>query len=151
MERSDVSHLEEKLLDAFRSYVDLREAGTEDEQAAGLRDVCSTTARLLGQLLSMDERWNRFWWVDDVLPTSATLLPGQQLQLYGFMIWGQKGAAKEWFEPCSIVLSDAADALKYQIRCGDAQKGLGKLTYAHRRKIIREGHFPEDWEFVFSN
>jgi PDZ domain len=94
MESQDISSLETMLFDSTRSYV--RELGTDDEQAEGLRDICSAMARFLGRLLETDERWNRYWWVDDVLPMSARhpVLrknpSGYELQLQGLMIWGQK-------------------------------------------------------------
>jgi hypothetical protein len=155
MESQDLSSVERMLFDSMRSYLRVRESGTDDEQAAGLRDICSTMARLLGRLLEADERWNRFWWVDDVLLTSArppmlTKNPaGYELKLQGLMIWGQRGTSKEWVEPCSIALSEAAGALKYQIHCGDAHQGLGKVPYGRQNKKTAQSH-PEQWRFVFS-
>jgi hypothetical protein len=149
MEPQDADHLDRMLVDCLRSYVRVCESGTDDEQVKGLRNVCSTLARFLGRLLESDERWNRYWWVDDVSPTSATLLPGHQLRLQGLMIWGQKGSSKEWVEPCSMVLSETAGVIKYRIQCGDALRGLGKATYEHRSQVMNQTP-PENWVFVFS-
>ena len=155
MERHDISSLERMLFDSMRSYVRVRESGTDGEQAERLRDVCSTMARLLGRLLEADERWNRFWWVDDVLLTSAmhpmlTKNPaGYELKLQGLMIWGQRGTSKEWAEPCSFALSEDFGVLKYQIHCGDARQGIGKVPYGRRNKKTAQS-LPEQWEFVFS-
>jgi hypothetical protein len=155
MESQDISSLERMLFDSMRSYVRVRESGTDGEQAEVLRDICSTMAELLGRLLEADERWNRFWWVDGVLLTSArhptlTKNPaGYELKLQGLMIWGQRGTSKEWVEPCSFALSEAAGALRYQINCGDALQGLGKVPYGRKSKKTAQ-NLREQWQFVFS-
>jgi hypothetical protein len=123
----------------------------DEEQAKGLRDVCSIVARLLGQLLETDDRWNRFWWVDDLSPTFGTaVLSDHQLEFQGLIIWGQKGnTSQEWVEPCSVRLSDATEMLRYQIRCGDAARGLGKVSYERKREITSAA-LPQRWLFIFS-
>lgn len=155
MENRDIRSLETVLFDSTRSYVCVRESGTDDQQAEGLRDICSAMARLLGRLLETDERWNRYWWVDDVLPMSArhpVLLKnpsGYELQVQGLMIWGQKGTSKDWVEPCLLALSEVAEVFKYQIHCGDAVQGLGKVPYGHQSKKTAQ-LLPEQWQFAFS-
>jgi hypothetical protein len=148
VETHDINLLEDRLAASVRSYERVCEYGTEDQQAQDLRDVCATMARLLGQLLQTDERWNEYWWVDGVLPTLATFLSNHQLQLQGLMIWGQKGSSQEWVEPCSMAVSQTSGGLKYQILCGDALRGLGKVAYERRSKQSDQG-LPEQWQFVF--
>ena len=112
-------------------------------------------ARLLGRLLETDERWNRYWWVDDALPMSArhpVLLKnpsGYELQVQGLMIWGQKGTSKDWVEPSLMALSEVVEVFKYQIHYGDAVQGLGKVPYGHQSKKTAR-LLPEQWQFAFS-
>jgi len=77
----------------------------------------------------------------------APALTDQQLQLEGLMIWGQKGTSKEWVEPCSIRVSEATDHFGYEIRRGDALRGIGKVPYERRRKVTKQP-LPDQWEFV---
>lgn len=108
-------------------------------------------ARLLGRLLLTDKRWNEYWWVDDVIEASATFLPSRELQLQGLMVWGQNGDTWQWVEPCSMLAAETTDGvLSYQILCGDAIRGLGKVALEHRQEDPDEVR-PDQWQFVFSN
>ena len=128
------------------------EKSKDSEQAeVELRHICSTMARLLGRLLLTDERWNEYWWVDDVIEASATFLPSRELQLRGLMVWGQKGDTRQWVEPCSMLASETTDGvLSYQILCGDAIRGVGKVALDLRQEDPDEVR-PDQWQFVFSN
>jgi len=70
MESQEPTCLERMLFDSVRSYARAWELRCDEEQVEAVRDICSTMARFLGRLLESDERWNRYWWIDDVLPTS---------------------------------------------------------------------------------
>jgi hypothetical protein len=153
MQTPDLSSFEQLLLNSIRAYARARESGTDEEQDLALSDVCSGTARLLGQLLEADNRWNRYWWVDSILPIgmdNPSPLENPELRLYVIVIWGQKGLTAEWGEPCSIVLSEVSGELKYQICVGDAHRGLGKVPYAGTSETI-VSLMPDEWQFMFSN
>ena len=150
MESQGITQLERRLADYVDSYRRLCEGGTAHEQTEELRQICSVMGRLLGSLLQTDARWNKYWWVDDVLPTSGTFLVDHQFRLEGEMIWGQKGSAQQWVEPCAMTATETAGVFKYQILCGDVLRGLGKLSYDHRSNSgnqITHAH----WIFTFSH
>ncbi len=150
-----LDYVERQLLGFVRSYACVQESGTNDEQVKVLRDICSAMARLLGQLLELDGRWNRYWWVDDVLPSSAknpTLgrnLSSHQLSLDGLLIYGQRGSSRQWVEPCWALFSDDGCVFSYQICCGDASRRMGTISYAERHKLGGRA-LPKRWEFSFS-
>jgi hypothetical protein len=78
--------LEEMLAQDVRSYL-LVCGGREESERQQLRTVCATLARLLGQLLQGNEKWSVYYWVDDILPISTTVVSGE-LKVQGLMIWG---------------------------------------------------------------
>jgi hypothetical protein len=67
METQEITRLERMFRDSVRSYLHGCESGMNDELSEELRDPCSTMARLLECLLLMDEKWNEYWRVHDVL------------------------------------------------------------------------------------
>jgi len=119
-----------------RSYMRVRGRGDEAE-AHELRSVCSGLARFLGQLLEGGEKWSRYQWVDDVLPSLAAVVSHEELSVLGLMIWGEKGQAQQWVEPlfASLRVSEnGEELLGYYIMCGDAAAGLRKLPYERHAK-----------------
>lgn len=65
-----------------------------EAEAHELYSVCSVLARFLGQLLEGNEKWSRYHWVDDVLPSLETVVSHEELSVLGLMIWGKKGQAR---------------------------------------------------------
>jgi hypothetical protein len=125
--------------------------GDESEQQQ-LRAVCSSLARVLGRLLQGNEKWSVYYWVDDILPISTTVVSGE-LKVQGLMIWGQRKQAQLWVEPFSgsVRLSKMSTGVICQLMCGDAAQGIGKVAYGKRSARARAGlNIPEEWLFKFS-
>jgi hypothetical protein len=123
--------------------------GDESEQQQ-LRAVCSSLARVLGRLLQGNEKWSVYYWVDDILPISTTVVSGE-LKIEGFVICGQRKQTQQWVEPFlgSVRLSETSNRVICQLMCGDAARGLGKVPYG--KSNTRAGlHLPEEWLFRFS-
>ena len=143
--------LQSVLAQHVRSYMRVRGRGDEAE-AIKLRSVCSALARLLGQLLEGNEKWSRYRWVDDVLPSLAAIVSHEELSFLGLMIWGEKGQARQWVEPLFAslrVTENGEELLGFHIMCGDAAAGLGKRPYETHAKTKRQSD-PENCIFVFS-
>ena len=140
--------LEEILAQDLQSY--LRDCGSVDEaDQQQLRAVCSTLARILGQLLQGNEKWSVYYWVDAILPISTTADSGE-LKIYGLMIWGQSKQTQQWVEPFlgSVRLSETGNRVICRLMCGDAARGLGRLPYG--KSNTRAGlRLPEEWLFSF--
>ena len=132
-----------------RSYLRVCGGGDESEQQQ-LRTVCSVLARVLGRFLQGNEKWSVYYWVDDILPLSTTVV-SDELKVRGLMIWGQSKQAQQWVEPfsCSVRPSEMSNRVIYQIMCGDAAEGIGKVPYG-RRSTRAVRHLPEEWLFTFS-
>jgi hypothetical protein len=138
------------LAESVRSY--LRGQGDDAARQQQLRFVCSALDRLLGELLAQDKRWSRYYWVDTILPLSETVPSPGKLIVRGLMIWGQRKQSRQSCEPfsCSLHVSETSDELiGYEILCGDAAVGLGKMPYADRSRFT-DGDFPNKWLFTFS-
>jgi len=141
-------HIEGILADSVRSYLGDPDLDSELQQER-LRETCSALARILGQRLKEHGKWNRFNWVDDVLPTSATVPSPRELVVQGLIIWGQRKQSNEWVEPflASVqVPEEGRGTLAYRIMCGDARRGLGTMPYG----AIANQALPEEWLFTFS-
>ena len=155
MESQEPTCLERMLFDSVRSYARAWESRCDEEQVEAVRDICSTMARFLGRLLESDERWNRYWWIEDVLPTSvkypafAKTLSRYEFSVDGLVIWGQRGSSKQYVEPFWASLSEDGGVFNYHICCGDASRGMGTVSYVERSKLERRTS-PERWEFSFS-
>lgn len=133
-----------------RSYIRSHGRADESEERA-LRSVCSGLARLVDQLLEGHEKWNRYQWVDSVLPSMTAVVSDEEVSVLGSMIWGAKGSGRQWVEPffASVRASEDENLLAYHIMCGDAATGLGKLPYAMYAATAKRSD-PTDWVFVFS-
>jgi hypothetical protein len=123
--------------------------GAESEQQQ-LRTVCSVLARVLGRLLQGNEKWSVYYWVDDILPLSTTLV-SDELKVQGLMIWGKHKQAHQWVEPfsCSVRPSKTSDGVSYHLMCGDVAQAIGKVPY-RSRSTRAVPHLPDEWLFTFS-
>ena len=142
--------MEALLANSVRSYLAQPDLDSEVEQQR-LREVCSALARILGRRLEGHEKWSRFYWVDAISPTSATIVSARELLVQGLVIWGQSRQNREWVEPlfASVRLPEETDEpLSYQIMCGDALLGLGTSAYGAVRRSNQT--LPQEWIFTFS-
>jgi hypothetical protein len=142
-------NMETWLANGVRSYL----AADQDSELEPrrLREVCTTLARILGRRLEGHEKWSRFYYVDDILPTSATIISPRELVVQGLLIWGQNRQNREWIEPlfASVRLpEDAGGLVVYQVMCGDASLGLGTTAYGAVRRSDQA--LPQEWIFTFS-
>jgi hypothetical protein len=132
-----------------RSYLQGCGAAEESEQQQ-LRSVCSVLARVLGRFLEGDEKWSVYNWVDGILPLSTKVVSGE-LKVQGLVIWGQRKQSAQWVEPfsCSVRPSETSNRVIYELMCGDAAQGIGKVLYGARstRGVQR---LPDKWLFTFS-
>lgn len=147
-----------KLAESVHSYLhfcspaDLTKDETEQEK---LREVVRWLSGFLDELLRTDEKWNPYYWVDAIIPTSATIVGSGGLQVEGIVICGEHKRTGEWIEPMSATLrvcETGDQLLSYQIMCGDATRGLATLPYSmryttspRRAKYARA----ERWIFTF--
>ena len=70
-----------------------------------------------------------------------------ELNLQGLMDWAMEPASGQWIEPfaATIHLSNTGERLLgYKMKCGDAARGLGKITYGGRVR-----RWPDKWIFEF--
>jgi hypothetical protein len=120
---------------------------SEDDK---LRPVCRRIAALLSQVLASADGWSRYNWVDDILPCTVKSVSDTELEFSGLVIWGTRGTTKEWIDPiwASIRLLDrSSEALGYELRFGNADKGLGKCPYGSPQDFP---YVPvNDWMFTF--
>jgi hypothetical protein len=152
-----VSDLESKLAGFVHSYLAAFRRVDASQQQEELRWVCSGLEYLLGVLLQERDGWAG--WVDginpatDMLPNSISVVSAVELSVRGWAIWGESaGAGPFWLEPFfgSVRISDTADAIvRYDLRFGDAVRGLGKFPHSkHLRRV--DWFFPTEWMFTFS-
>jgi hypothetical protein len=142
-----------RLAKCAQHYLLVCEGDDDAVEQRRLRDLCSTLAKLLGRLLHDTEKWSRYYWVDDILPTLATTLSTGELSVQGLMVWGQHKQTQQWVEPfmCLVrVLKVSDKGVGYELKCGDAACGLGKVQYGtHSGQASRA--FPDEWLFTFSD
>ena len=102
---------------------------SEDEN---LRRVCQSLGRLLQDLLRGTEGWSKYDWVDAVLPCAVDRPSSNNLVLSGLLVWLRGAKGGEWKEPLLASLQLPASPsgnLSYELRLGDADRGLGKCAY----------------------
>src|SRR5947209_6451455 len=138
MYMSDFSiDVEALLAEAVRTYL-LAEPNERISEDENLRLVCQCLSRLLQDLLRNADGWSQYAWVDGVLPCTANRELTDHLVFTGLLIWVSESKSKErkgefeWKEPlfAAIHLSVNPPAqLKYELRVGDADHGLGKCPY----------------------
>jgi hypothetical protein len=147
--------LEAKIAGCVRSYFQALQGGDSSEQQEALNWVCTGLEFWLGSLLEGHEGW--YGWVDGIYPATdyfLTLLP-QHLQRnsrYLVLRWERHGTRSRWVEPfaASLLVSDAADSIiRYEVKFGDAARGLGNHSY--EKHIRRTDWFcPAEWMFSFT-
>jgi hypothetical protein len=149
-----------KLAESVRSY--LRACGAADQpkdetEQEQLRSVVCWLTGFLDVLLRTNERWNPYYWVDAIIPSSATVLSPGELKVEGIVICGEHKQGSEWIEPMSATLrvSETSDELSsYQIMCGDAIRGLRTLPYSMRyTNSPRRAKYAcaQEWMFRFQS
>jgi len=146
----EIPRLESLLADYVKAYLLALGNGDESEASEQRRWVYAVLGRLLCRLMEDRDEWPVGAWVDDVAEFNDfhpdEPAPPGELHLLGLMDWGLTGP--QWIEPffASIRVSASGDLLGYQLKCGDAARGLGKIHYGKR---IRR--WPEGWIFEFES
>lgn len=141
--------LKTRLADAVQQYLLQKPSDriSEDDQ---LRVVCDRLAPFLSEVLKGADGWDRYKWVDAISPCTATSVSDSELEFSGLVIWGTRGTSKEWVDPlwASIRLLDhSSEALEYELRFANADRGLGKNPYGSPQDFP---YVPvTDWMFTF--
>lgn len=138
-----------RLAEAVQLYL-LQEPSDRISENDQLRVVCNRLAPLLSELLKGADGWDRYKWVDAISPCTASSVTETELELSGLVIWGTRGTSKEWIDPlwASIRLLDrSSEALGYELRFGNADRGLGRCPYGSPQDFP---YVPViDWMFTF--
>ena len=140
-----------KLANFVQWFIRSSESGADADREEALRWTCAALARLLGNLLEGSEGWSRWYWVDDIIPTSETIGTQNELHVEGLAIWGESGGTAEWVEPLSawVQVREGGEDVGYEMKFGDAETGLGQIPYGKHRSHVKPG-CPDEWMFVFT-
>jgi hypothetical protein len=115
-----------------------------------LGSVCVAASRFVQGLLTNAEGWSRYAWVDDIEPCTADRDSSNGLLLTGLLIWANGTKSGFLIDPlyASIRLSGSSPTqLIYEIRFGNADRGLGKCTFGSSQDYP---YVPVDnWLFTF--
>jgi hypothetical protein len=87
-----------------------------------------------------------------MLPDAVTALSPVELTVRGAAIWGENARGPCWIEPffARVRIAEAHDtAVNYELRFGDAVRGLGTFPYGKRVRRA-EWFFPTEWLCRFS-
>jgi hypothetical protein len=140
-----------RLADAVQKWL-LQEPNDRISEDDQLRVVCDRLVPLLSEELKGPGGWDRYRWVDAISPCTANGVSGSELKFCGLVIWGTRGTTKEWIDPlwASIRLLDRSpNFLEYELRFGNANKGLGKCPYGTPQDFP---YVPvTDWIFTFAS
>jgi hypothetical protein len=142
--------LDTMLVRSVREYIAL--AGGDEAEVQQMRSVYSVLVQLLSGLLQGNEKWSRYYWVDDILQSSIAVLSENEVSVLGWVIWGQTKQTREWVEPFRAfvhVPHDSDTVLRYELFFGDAAEGLGNGPY-RRGLAYKDPTLPEEWIFKFS-
>jgi len=142
------SEVESSLASAVRSYL-LAEPNEHISEDANLRPVCSWLARWLRDMLANTDGWGPYRSVDDILPCTVDRPSPTGLMLRGLLVW-MDDRTGEWKEPlfARIHLSDTPSMpLEYEVCVGDAERGLGKVSYGAPHDY--PFHPVDRWLFTF--
>lgn len=123
----------------------------DGDQQEALRWICSVLSAILHNSLADSDDWNRFDWIDDLVPLSEIVTGEGKLLLEGLTFWFQ--GQNEWVEPfaASIQLREGNEPpALYEIKFGDADTGLAKIPYGRHRSHIHPKQ-PDTWMHVFTN
>ncbi|HWB32524.1 MAG TPA: hypothetical protein VG714_05060 [Acidobacteriaceae bacterium] len=120
---------------------------SEDES---LHNVCRWLSPFAQALLRGDRTWSRYSSVDGIIPCTVIRIQPNTLKVEGLLIWMSTDKKnREWKEPLFTELSLSAQRLKFDLRIGDADRGLAKCLYAVSHDYP---HVPvKNWLFTFSN
>jgi hypothetical protein len=94
----------------------------------------------------------RFHFIHRDSPVSTTVLSASELNVEGLMIWGQRRQSSEWIEPFSarVRISEMSGGeLSYEIKCGNAIRGLAQVPYTMSPKRA-EWIAAREWLSTFS-
>lgn len=142
------AQLEAKLSRAARAYLADYKSGDRVE-AERSQELCSTLARFFSELVRNQDRWNRFYWVDDLAPISVKV-DKPRVEIDGYLIGGEEKQSYQWIEPfwASLEIDENVRRLRtYRITSGDANTSFGSIPY---REGLYSRHTPEEWFFVFA-
>jgi hypothetical protein len=145
------TQIEVSLAAAVREYL-LRPRGqdhriSEDEF---LRTMCVALSRFVQGLLVSADGWSRYAWVDDIEPCTADRDSSNGLLLTGLLIWAKGTKSQFLIDPlyASIrPISGSPTQLFYEIRFGDADRGLGKCPFGSSQDYPQVP--VENWLFTF--
>jgi hypothetical protein len=142
------AELQSKLTTYVRAYLDACETGAVAQGQDALRWTYEVLARLLSEVLEGTDGWTRWSWIDDIIPVNEEILPNE-LRIDGLVTWSQSDRDM-WVEPFFALLLQNSDSVRYELRFGDAEKGLAQIPYgAHRSHIYPRR--PDHWLFVFTS
>ena len=118
-----------------------------------LTELCSVIEVLLGAHLRASDDWDTTSWVQAVLPVTMEISDSGVAVLSGRVVWR---SGRGWFlDPLSARLelsSTGASLREYTIGFGDADAGLGSLTYEPGAHAADEMPRRTDrWRYVFVN
>jgi len=145
------THIEASLAAAVREYLQ-QELGQDHSISEGeyLRTVCVVLSRFIQGLLANADGWSRFAWIDDIEPCTANRDSSNSLLLAGLLIWAKGKKSEFLIDPlyASIRFSSSSSAqLIYEIRVGNADRGLGKCPFGSAQDYPHVS--VENWLFTF--
>ncbi|RVX42173.1 hypothetical protein EDD27_4793 [Nonomuraea polychroma] len=107
---------------------------SEPANADRLREVGERLARFSGVLLSAEEFWGPYRWIDDVVPDEAHEVRPDTIAFHGVLIWGE--GRGQWVEPIAGTIQLTADhhgIAAYELLIGDRSLGLKSVKYGAKR------------------
>lgn len=125
------TRIEASLAAAMRNYL-VAEQNERISEDKNLRPVCQWLARFLMDLLKSEGGWNQYNSVDDIGPCTAERVSPNDLVFRGLLIWMGGRKSSHWKEPLFAAIHVSGDSpvrLTYEIRLGDADRGLGRCPY----------------------
>ena len=139
----DQKRFEGALIDHLRRFSAARELDLpeRDEQ---LYEVCWNLGMIFQHELEKQPAWPHDAWVDDIIASDYALSP-EKLDIEGIVIWGNSKATEFWMEPFagSLFITPQGDrVLRYQLRCEDSSRGLGKVPLKGPEPAL-----PQKWIF----
>jgi hypothetical protein len=148
---SEIARLESLLEEHAQLYLRALKSRDESEKYEQLGWIYGVLARLLQYHLNDTDDWPAGGCVDgiedfvDFYPDEPP--PAGELNLQGLMSWF--GTAASGIEPFNASIRPSntdGSALGYKMKCGDADRGLGKIAYGRRVR-----RWPEKWIFEFES
>jgi hypothetical protein len=152
--------IQTKLAGFVSSYIQASRQSDAASQEEALRWICLTLGSFLEECLRERNEWNRYHWIDDMLP-AIVIIPdavktesATGLSIRGSTIWGDGGKNESfWSEPffAAVTITEAHDAItRYELKFGNAEQGLRKTPSSkHIRRL--DWFLPTEWLFTFSS